>query len=115
MALIVAAKGEALGLMRDSFFAPIIIVVVATTIVTPIFLKMIYRYQARLEADRAVDPLVSSPLVEHHQERMDLEMLTQSASQLHEDVQDILQEMDEVDDKVEEAAKRRRAQHKNNK
>jgi Kef-type K+ transport system membrane component KefB len=103
VALIVAAKGEALGLMPGEFFAPIIIVVVATTIVTPVLLKLIYRYQARLETGHTTDTMVTSPLVDRHQDRIDLEMLTQSVTRLHEDVQDILQELDEVDDEVERA------------
>ena len=39
VALIVAAKGQKLGLMGDEVFAPIIIMVVATTIITPVFLR----------------------------------------------------------------------------
>ena len=46
VALIVASKGAALGLMVPEFFAPIVIVVVVTTIITPILLKLIYKYQA---------------------------------------------------------------------
>ncbi|MGN0613427.1 MAG: cation:proton antiporter [Porcipelethomonas sp.] len=42
VALIVASKGAAVGLMKDEYFAPIVIVVVVTTIVTPILLKLVY-------------------------------------------------------------------------
>ncbi|WP_294408627.1 cation:proton antiporter [uncultured Ruminococcus sp.] len=43
VALIVAAKGQKLGLMSDAVFAPIVIMVVATTIITPIFLKIVFK------------------------------------------------------------------------
>jgi Kef-type K+ transport system membrane component KefB len=43
VALIVAAKGQKLGLMSDTVFAPIVIMVVATTIITPIFLKLVFK------------------------------------------------------------------------
>lgn len=43
VALIVAAKGQAVGLMSDNVFAPIIIMVVATTIITPILLKVVFK------------------------------------------------------------------------
>jgi len=43
VALIIASKGEALGLLGSSFMGPLVIVVILTTIVTPIFLKMAYQ------------------------------------------------------------------------
>lgn len=43
VALIVANKGDAVGLMHDEYFAPIIIMVVFTTIITPILLKIVYK------------------------------------------------------------------------
>ena len=43
VALIVASKGAALGLMSDAFFAPVIIMVVVTTIAAPILLKLTFR------------------------------------------------------------------------
>ena len=42
VALIVASKGTALGLMSSLFFGPVIIMVVITTIVTPILLKITF-------------------------------------------------------------------------
>ena len=42
VALIVASKGAALGLLGSAFLGPIIIVVVITTIITPIFLKIVF-------------------------------------------------------------------------
>ena len=43
VALIVANKGKALGLVNDILFAPIIIMVVVTTIVAPIMLKIAFK------------------------------------------------------------------------
>lgn len=43
VALIVANKGEALGLITNELYAPIVIMVVVTTIVTPIFLKLAFK------------------------------------------------------------------------
>lgn len=43
VALIVASKGEALGLLGTNFLGPIIIVVVFTTIITPILLKIVFK------------------------------------------------------------------------
>lgn len=45
VALIVANKGEAVGLMSDKFFAPVIIMVVFTTVVTPVLLKLVFKYK----------------------------------------------------------------------
>ena len=42
VALIVASKGAAVGLMKAVFFGPIIIMVVVTTIITPILLKLVF-------------------------------------------------------------------------
>lgn len=43
VALIVASKGEALGLMGSAFLGPVVLVVIITTIVTPVLLKVAYR------------------------------------------------------------------------
>lgn len=43
VALIVASKGSALGILGSAFLGPIIIVVVITTIITPIILKIVFR------------------------------------------------------------------------
>ncbi len=42
VALIVASKGAALGLLGSAFLGPVIIVVVITTIITPILLKIVF-------------------------------------------------------------------------
>ncbi|MGL5648355.1 MAG: cation:proton antiporter [Clostridium sp.] len=43
VALIVANKGIAVGLMNPNFLAPIVIVVVVTTVITPILLKCVFK------------------------------------------------------------------------
>ena len=43
VALIVASKGQALGLIGSNFLGPIIIVVVLTTIITPMLLKPVFQ------------------------------------------------------------------------
>lgn len=42
VALIVASKGASLGLMGSVFFGPIVIMVVITTVITPILLKIVF-------------------------------------------------------------------------
>ncbi len=81
VALIVASKGAALGLMVNDFFAPIIIVVVVTTIITPILLKLIYKYQAK----HYEDPVYATTLIDTMSARHDFEMLAQKASEYHAD------------------------------
>lgn len=43
VALIVASKGEALGLLGANFLGPVIIMVVVTTIITPVLLKIVFK------------------------------------------------------------------------
>ncbi len=43
VALIVASKGAAIGLLGSSFMGPIVIMVVTTTVLTPILLKLVYK------------------------------------------------------------------------
>ncbi len=43
VALIVASKGAALGLVGSAFFGPIVVAVVITTIITPILLKIVFK------------------------------------------------------------------------
>lgn len=40
--MIVASKGEALGLMSEQLMGPVVIVVIITTIVAPILLKPVF-------------------------------------------------------------------------
>lgn len=57
VALIVASKGAALGLMSTVFFGPVVIMVVITTIVAPILLKLVFRSKKK-------EPSVSNGLIE---------------------------------------------------
>lgn len=84
VALIVASKGLALGLMQQLFFGPLIIVVVITTIITPIMLKMVYRYQAAHE--HTADVANSNRLVDNYVEKQELEMFTQTTLAMHEEI-----------------------------
>lgn len=43
VALIIASKGSSVGLMSSTFFGPVIIVVVITTVISPILLKLAFR------------------------------------------------------------------------
>ena len=42
VALIVATKGAAVGLLSDVFMTPVVIMVVFTTIITPVLLKFVF-------------------------------------------------------------------------
>lgn len=46
VALIVADKGMNLGILPETFMTPILLCVVFTTVITPIFLKMAYKHKA---------------------------------------------------------------------
>lgn len=52
VALIVASKGSAFGLMGSVFFGPIVIMVVVTTIITPILLKLVFSSKATVESSQ---------------------------------------------------------------
>ncbi|MGN0595408.1 MAG: cation:proton antiporter [Hominimerdicola sp.] len=54
VALIVASKGQKIGLMSDEIFAPIIIMVVATTILTPVFLKLVFKNDTEANVDSGI-------------------------------------------------------------
>ncbi|WMC93533.1 cation:proton antiporter [Kineothrix sp. MB12-C1] len=43
VALIVASKGAALGLIGSAFLGPVVVVVVITTIITPVLLKVVFK------------------------------------------------------------------------
>ncbi|MCC8043759.1 MAG: cation:proton antiporter [Oscillospiraceae bacterium] len=59
VALIVANKGEAVGLMNDDFFAPVVIMVVVTTVITPILLKLVFKEKSspNFEAQTKAEPI----------------------------------------------------------
>lgn len=72
VALIVANKGSALGLMPEIFFGPIIIMVVATTVITPILLKLAYCKSA------AYDEMLESTLVDRYDEVEQLDYIAEN-------------------------------------
>lgn len=53
VALIVAEKGRQVGLISEDLFAPIILVVIVTTLITPILLKVVFKGDE--PAERAVE------------------------------------------------------------
>ena len=62
VALIVASKGMALGLMGANFLGPVILMVVFTTIITPVLLKFVFRWGP------AVTPPVEGGFSEKYEE-----------------------------------------------
>ena len=50
VALIVATKGADLGLISTELFGPVIVVVMVTTIITPVLLKLVFRERAEESA-----------------------------------------------------------------
>lgn len=56
VALIVANKGQALGLVGDVLFAPIIIMVVITTVIAPIMLKVAFKEKGEGDAQPPQEP-----------------------------------------------------------
>ena len=77
VALIVESQGIALKLMPDGFYAPLLLAVVATTILTPILLKLVYKDQEK------ADEIVSTELLEKHNEQSDLEHFTENVYDEH--------------------------------
>ena len=60
VALIVANKGEAVGLMSDKFFAPIVIMVVLTTIITPVLLKVVFKDKNNADKPEEKEPVAAA-------------------------------------------------------
>ncbi len=72
VALIVAAKGQAVGLMNPTFFGPVVIMVVLTTIISPIFLKFAFK-------DKHKDyELVESELIDSYNQTRDIDCAEQN-------------------------------------
>ena len=78
VALIVATKGLSLGLMPEAFVGPVILMVVACTIMTPILLKLVFRGQEKYQ------DLVQSDLVDQYEAVHDLDLATQAILDSHE-------------------------------
>ncbi len=65
VALIVATKGQAVGLMGQEVFTPIVIMVVATTIVTPILLKFVFGKDKSTLAPNDAENAISKSIQQH--------------------------------------------------
>lgn len=61
VALIVANKGAHVGLMKSAFFAPVILMVIVTTIITPILLKLVYRGKDVIQCVDGAEGVESTP------------------------------------------------------
>ncbi len=72
VALIVASKGQSAGLMGSLFFAPLVIMVVITTVITPVLLKIVFKH------DKSEQPSVESELVRGYNE---IELMAQGECQ----------------------------------
>lgn len=70
VALIVASKGAAVGLMSSALMAPIVIVVVITTIIAPVLLKITFRNKK--DSHSAPDSLEPSALVDSYNKRVEI-------------------------------------------
>jgi Kef-type K+ transport system membrane component KefB len=76
VALIVANKGSALGLMSDTMFGPIVIMIVFTTIITPVLLKMVFHKK------EAPAPYASG-LLDSYAEKEQFDLAEQNLLKLH--------------------------------
>lgn len=72
VALIVAQKGAGLGLISEKYFVPIIIMVVFTTVVTPVLLKFVFKGHAAENID--------SKLIQNIKDRHEFEEQVQELS-----------------------------------
>ena len=75
VALIVTNKGIATGMMNPIFLAPMVIMVAATTIVTPIMLRAVY---PKKKAEEDYSDLVQSDLVDNYEEVSDFDLAAQT-------------------------------------
>lgn len=79
VALIVANNGIAAGLMKDEFFGPVVLMVIATTILTPILLKLVYRGKEKDYSD-----LQESELVNRYEDAEAFDLAAQALLEDHE-------------------------------
>lgn len=79
VALIVANKGVASGMMSQVFLAPVVLMVVVTTVITPVMLRAVYpKSKKASEGD-----LVYSKLVDDYQELREFDAATQTVLDLN--------------------------------
>lgn len=75
VALVVANKGMAMGMMPTAFFSSIVIMVVLTSVVTPVFLKFAFRSEQPYEGMEQSD-LVDSQELKEQLEYVDMRLLS---------------------------------------
>lgn len=92
VALIVASKGEAVGLMSGAFFGPVVIMVVITTIITPILLKIVFR-----KGKNQQQQLVYSGLVDSYDQTEILDQASQALLNLDKDMMEAAQETQQTE------------------
>ena len=80
VALIVANKGIASGLMNPMFLVPIVMMVITTAITTPMLLRTVYPKKKSVED---YQDLVHSELVENYQEVKDFDLASQTILDMH--------------------------------
>ena len=83
VALIVANNGIAAGLMKNEFFGPVVLMVIATTILTPILLKLVYRGKEKDYSD-----LQESELVNRYEDAAAFDLAAQALLEDHERLRD---------------------------
>lgn len=83
VALIVANKGIASGMMSQLFLAPMVLMVVVTTVITPVLLRMVYpKKKENPDGD-----LVYSKLVDEYQELQEFDAATQTILDMNDALQ----------------------------
>ena len=83
VALIVANNGISAGLMKDEFFGPVVLMVIATTILTPILLKIVYKGKEKDYSD-----LEESALVNAYEDAEAYDLAVQALLEDHERLRD---------------------------
>lgn len=94
--LIVCTKGISLGLMDPKFSGPIILMVVATAMITPIFLKLAYRGK-----EKDLTDLMQSDLVDRYEE---VQYLDAAALSVLDDYTQITEEIKQHQNEKEESS-----------
>ncbi|MDO5014543.1 MAG: cation:proton antiporter [Clostridia bacterium] len=75
VALIVINKGLQAGIVHEQFLAPLLVSIIGSAIITPIWLKQIYKKQAKMKYE---DHMLNSALIDNITDREHIEALTES-------------------------------------
>jgi Kef-type K+ transport system membrane component KefB len=94
VALIVASKGSTLGLMSTLYFGPTIIVVIITTIITPILLKLVFAK----EKVGKYDALMQSDLIDRYEETEQIDLVTQRIMEMNENLKNDNKQTEKVEE-----------------